>query len=54
MVGYFIEYEFNNDITVLNVRFFYKEIDGYDKYFNIKSNETYIFDINNNLTISFI
>lgn len=54
MVGYFIEYEFKNDIIVLNVRVFYKELDGYDKYFTIKSNETYIFDINNNLTISFI
>ena len=54
MVGYFIEYEFKNDIIVLNVRVFYRELDGYDKYFTIKSNETYIFDINNNLTISFI
>ena len=54
MVGYFIEYEFKNDIIVLNVRFFYRELDGYDKYFTIKSNETYIFDINNNLIISFI
>ena len=54
MVGYFIEYEFKNDIIVLNVRVFYRELDGYDKYFTIKSNETYIFDINNNLIISFI
>jgi hypothetical protein len=50
MIGYFIEYEFKNDSIILNVKVFCREIDGYDKYFNIKSNEIYLFDINNNLT----
>lgn len=47
LIGYFIEYTIREGITKLNVRFFYREIDGFDKYFDIKSNDTYVFDINN-------
>lgn len=47
LIGYFIEYNLQEGFTKLNVRFFHREIDGFDKYFDIKSNDTYIFDINN-------
>lgn len=47
LIGYFIEYNTEKNFTEMNVRFFHREIDGFDKYFDIKSNETYIFDINN-------
>ena len=46
LIGYFIEYNIQN-LSEMNVRFFHREIDGFDKYFDIKSNETYIFDMNN-------
>lgn len=46
MAGYFIEYN-TEDLIKVNIRFFYREIDGFDKYYDIKSNNTYIFDINN-------
>ena len=29
------------------IKSFHRETDGFDKYFAIKSSETYIFDINN-------
>ena len=47
LIGYFIEYNTQDKITKVNIRFFYREIDGFDRYFDIKSNNTYIFDINN-------
>ena len=47
LIGYFIEYNTQKKLTEMNVRFFYREIDGFDKYFDIKSNDTYIFDMNN-------
>jgi len=40
--GYFIEYKIKSDIIIINIRFFYREIDGFDVYFNIKTNNTYI------------
>lgn len=46
LIGYFIEYNIQK-LSEMNVRFFHREIDGFDKYFDIKSNETYIFDMNN-------
>lgn len=46
--GYFIEYNTQQKLTKMNVCFFHREIDGFDKYFDIKSNATYIFDMNNN------
>lgn len=48
MSGYFIKYIIENSFITLNVRFFHIEKDGFEKYFDIKSNDTYIFDINNN------
>jgi hypothetical protein len=50
MSGYFIKYIIENSFIKVNVRFFHIEIDGFDKYFDIKSNDTYIFDTNNNWT----
>lgn len=47
LIGYFIEYNTEDNNTKVNIRFFYREIDGFDRYFDIKSNDTYIFDINN-------
>jgi hypothetical protein len=47
MLGYFIEYDFKNNLFKVNIKFLKIEIDGFDKYFDIKSNKTYIFDINN-------
>lgn len=50
MSGYLIKYIVENSFIKLNVRFFHMEKDGFDKYFDIKSNETYIFDTSNNWT----
>ena len=47
LIGYFIEYNTQQNLTKVNIRFFHREIDGFDKYYDIKSNHTYIFDINN-------
>jgi hypothetical protein len=47
MIGYFVEYNIQKNITKLNIQFFHRVIYGYEKYFDIKSNETYIFDMNN-------
>lgn len=47
LIGYFIEYDTQQNLTKVNIRFFHREIDGFDKYYDIKSNDTYIFDINN-------
>lgn len=43
LIGCFIEYNTKKTHTEMNVRFFHREIDG----FYIKSNNTYIFDVNN-------
>jgi len=50
MSGYFIKYTIENSFITVNVRFFHIEKDGFEKYFDIKSNDTYIFNINNNWT----
>jgi hypothetical protein len=50
LIGYFIEYNTKKNLTEMNVRFFHREIDGFDRYFDIKSNNTYIFDVNNKLS----
>jgi len=47
LIGYFIEYDIQNRFIKVNIKFFNRQIDGFDRYFDIKSNETYIFDINN-------
>lgn len=45
--GYFLEYYICNYVIRVKVRFFIKEKDGIDNYYNIKSNNTYILDVNN-------
>ena len=47
LIGYFIEYDIHDNISKMNIRFFHREIDGFDKYFDIRTNDTYIFDANN-------
>lgn len=45
-LGYLIEYKVENYIIV-DVKFVLREIDGFDRYFNIKTYDTYLFDKNN-------
>lgn len=45
--GYFLEYYICDYVVRINVRFFIKENNGLNKNYNIKSNNTYIFDVNN-------
>jgi hypothetical protein len=47
--GYYIEYIFDNCKKV-NIKFIVRETDGYDKYYVIKSNATYIYDVNSKLS----
>jgi hypothetical protein len=42
MAGYLIEYEITKDVIKLNVKFCYRELDGFERYFTIKSSDTYI------------
>lgn len=46
LFGYFIEYNFKSQLIKVNIKFLVREIDGFDKYYDIKSNNMYIFDIN--------
>ena len=39
MRGYFIEYKIKSDIIIINIRFFYREMDGFDRYFYIRPND---------------
>jgi hypothetical protein len=50
LIGYFIKYDTRSNYNTVNVRLFYRENDGIDKYFDIKSNNTYLFDANNTWT----
>lgn len=45
--GYFLNYDTSDNFLTVNVKFLYRERDGFDKYYNIKSNTTYLFDANN-------
>jgi hypothetical protein len=45
--GYFLEYDTRSIFIKVNVRFFYRIITRFEKYFDYKSNDTYIFTINN-------
>lgn len=45
--GYFIKYDLSKPLTKINIRFFYREKDGYDYYYTFKSEEHYVLDINN-------
>ena len=44
--GYFIEYNVREDLTKINIRFICREKDGVDSHYNILTNKTYIFDVN--------
>jgi len=44
--GYFIEYDFKNGLFAVTIKFVKKEIDGFDKYFDVITCERYIFDAN--------
>lgn len=46
MQGYLIEYTYGNEVIKMNIKFFVREIDGFDRYFNIKSYKQMIFDAN--------
>lgn len=45
--GYFISYDISEKNIKVNIRFFNRELDGFDKYYEIKSNDSYLFDANN-------
>lgn len=45
--GYFLSYDMSEKLIKLNVRFFNRGVDGYDKYYEIKSSDSYLFDANN-------
>lgn len=45
--GYFLNYDTSDNFLTVNVKFLYREKDGFDKYYNIKSNTTYLFDSSN-------
>lgn len=45
--GYFIKYDLSNERTKMIVRFFYREKDGFEHYYTFKSEDHYVFDINN-------
>jgi len=45
--GYVLEYNFQLNYIKLTMKFVVRETDGNDKYYDIMSNDTYIFDINN-------
>jgi hypothetical protein len=50
LIGYFIKYDTRSNYNTVNIRLFYRENDGIDRYFDIKSNNTYLFDANNKWT----
>jgi len=47
MNGYLLEYNFKDDYIKLCIKFFVTEMDGFDRYVNVLSNNFYIFNINN-------
>lgn len=47
ILGYLLEYNFNGTLTKLRIKFVVREIDGFDRYYDIKSDNLYIFDANN-------
>lgn len=44
--GYLIYYIFYNNFTIIEVKFAIRKTNCYEKYFDIKSRNKYIFDIN--------
>lgn len=47
MSGYLLEYNFKDNYIKLHIKFVVRELDGFDRYYNIISDNTYIFNINN-------
>ena len=45
--GYFITYYKCENLVTVNIKFFYIQKDGFDKYYDIKKNTTYLFDSSN-------
>lgn len=45
--GYFITYDTCDNLITVNIKFFYIEKDGFEKYYDIKKNTTYLFDSSN-------
>jgi hypothetical protein len=45
--GYFLNYDTSESLLTVNVRYVYREKDGFDKYYKIRSNTTYLFCCNN-------
>ena len=45
--GYFLNYDTSESLLTVNVRYVYREKDGFDKYYKIRSNTTYLFCSNN-------
>ena len=45
--GYFLNYDTSDNLLTLNVKFVYRMQDGFDKYYEYKSNTTYLFDSSN-------
>jgi len=45
--GYFLNYDISENLLTLNVKFVYRMQDGFDKYYEYKSNTTYLFDSSN-------
>jgi len=45
--GYFLNYDTSENLITLNVKFVYRMQDGFDKYYEYKSNTTYLFDSSN-------
>ena len=45
--GYFITYDKCENLVTVNIKFFYIQKDGFDKYYDIKKNTTYLFDSSN-------
>jgi hypothetical protein len=45
--GYFLNYDTSENLLTVNVKFVYREKDGFDKYYKIRSSTTYLFCSNN-------
>ena len=45
--GYIIEYDFRNNLKKAAVKFIYKDWDGYDSYYSVKTYINCIFNANN-------
>lgn len=45
--GYFLNYDISENLLTVNVKFVYRMQDGFDKYYEYKSNTTYLFDSSN-------